>query len=178
MTDSITPSVTAFTGRVIRVDVEHVTLPNGTQTDLEIVHHPGGAAIVALDARGRVCLLRQYRHAANGWIWELPAGKIDEGEPPLQTARRELEEEAGMHAGTWVSLGDCLSSPGVFTEIVHLFLASDLTPVARRPEAHEVMEVHWVDFQQALSMAHAGELRDAKSLAGLMRASARLFQPA
>jgi len=178
MADSITPIFTAFTGRVIRVAVEHVTLPNGTQTDLEIVHHPGGAAIVVLDARERVCLLRQYRHAAGGWIWELPAGKIDDGELPLETARRELEEETGVRAETWCSLGDCLSSPGVFTEVVHLFLATRLTSVARQPEAHEVMEVHWVSFDEALSMAHTGELRDAKSLAGLMRASARLSRPA
>ena len=90
-----------FTGRVIEVNVERVQLPNGTIADLEIIHHPGGAAIVALDDSNRICLLRQFRHAAGGWIWELPAGKIDNREPPLDTARRELEEEAGMAAGSW-----------------------------------------------------------------------------
>lgn len=171
MADSVTK---IFTGRVIQVTLEQVTLPNGRQTELEIVRHPGGAAVVALDAKERICLLRQYRHAAGGWIWELPAGKLDPGEPPLATARRELEEEAGMHAGRWQSLGDCLSSPGVFTEVVHLYLATELTRVGQRLEDHEVIEVHWIPFETALAMAHRGELRDGKTLAGLLRASAAL----
>jgi len=89
-----------FTGRVIEVNIERVELPNGTTASLEIIRHPGGAAVLALDAETRVCLLRQFRHAAGGWVWELPAGKIDNREPPLQTAQRELEEEAGMAAAT------------------------------------------------------------------------------
>jgi 8-oxo-dGTP pyrophosphatase MutT (NUDIX family) len=160
-----------FTGRVIEVNVERVPLPNGTVADLEIIRHPGGAAVVAIDADQRVCLLRQFRHAAGGWIWELPAGKIDNREPPFDTARRELEEEAGMAAGTWQSLGDYLSSPGVFTEVVHLFLATQLTPLPRRPEEHEVFEVHWLPFADVLQMARSGELRDGKSLVGVYRAA-------
>jgi ADP-ribose pyrophosphatase len=160
-----------FTGRVIEVNVERVRLPNGAVADLEIVRHPGGAAVVAIDDAARVCLLRQFRHAANGWVWELPAGKIDHGEPPLETARRELEEEGGMRAAEWLSLGVCLSSPGVFTEVIHLFLARGLTPLPIRPEAHEVFEVHWLPCEQAIAMAHSGEMCDAKSLAGLFRAT-------
>jgi 8-oxo-dGTP pyrophosphatase MutT (NUDIX family) len=161
-----------FTGSVIQVNVERVQLPNGTTADLEIIHHPGGAAIVALDDTGRVCLLRQFRHAANGWVWELPAGKIDNREPPLQTAQRELQEEAGMSAGQWRSLGDYLSSPGVFTEVVHLFLATDLRAVTHQPEEHEVFEVHWLPLDSILAMARSGELRDGKSLVGIFRAAA------
>lgn len=163
-----------YTGRVIRLDLEEVELPNGATAPLEIVHHPGGAAIVAIDEQARVCLLRQYRHAAGGWIWELPAGKIDDREPPLQTARRELQEEAGMIAGEWLSLGDCLSSPGILTETVHLFLATRLQPAPHRPEEHEVLEVHWLPFETAYEMGQSGELRDAKSLAGIFRAGAHL----
>lgn len=160
-----------FTGRVIQVNVERVRLPNGTTAELEIIRHPGGAAVVALDTDNRICLLRQFRHAAAGWVWELPAGKIDNREPPLETARRELEEEAGMAAGSWQTLGDYLSSPGVFTEVVHLFLATELTPLPPRPEEHEVFEVHWLPFTDVLRMARSGELRDGKSLVGVFRAA-------
>jgi 8-oxo-dGTP pyrophosphatase MutT (NUDIX family) len=160
-----------FSGRVIEVNVERVPLPNGTIAELEIIKHPGGAAIVAIDERNRVCLLRQFRYVAGGWIWELPGGKIDHCEPPLDTARRELEEEAGMQAAAWRPLGDYLTSPGVFTEVVHLFLATELTPLPRRPEEHEVFEVHWLPFRDVLRMAGSGELRDGKSLVGVYRAA-------
>lgn len=163
-----------FTGRVIEVNIERVALPNGTTAALEIIRHPGGAAVLALDDDNRVCLLWQFRHAAGGWVWELPAGKIDNREPPLDTARRELEEEAGATAASWQSLGDYLSSPGVFTEVVHLFLARQLTRLAPRPEEHEVFEVHWLPFNDVLRMARSGELRDGKSLVAVFRASTQV----
>jgi len=164
-----------YSGRVIRVSLERVQLPNGNVADLEIVHHPGGAAVVALDTDRRICLLRQFRHAANGWLWELPAGKIDNKEPPFDTVQRELEEEAGRKAGTWRSLGQYFSSPGVFTEVVHLFMATDLTPVDIALEAHEVIEVHWKPFEEALAMAHSGEITDGKTLVGIFRAAGVLL---
>jgi len=160
-----------YSGRVIQLNVERVQLPNGNVADLEIIHHPGGAAVVAIDENDCVCLLRQFRHAANGWIWELPAGKIDNREPPFDTVRRELEEEAGRKAGRWCDLGHYYSSPGVFTEVVHLFMAVDLVSVAVSFEAHEVIEVHWKRFDEALAMAHSGEIRDGKTLVGLFRAA-------
>lgn len=162
-----------FKGRVIEVNVERVELPNGSVADLEIIHHPGGAAVAAINARGEICLLRQFRHAAGGWLWELPAGKIDNREPPLQTAQRELEEEAGVTATHWESLGDMESSPGVFTEVIHLYLATGLEEAAAKPEEHEVLEVHWKPLEEAVEMARNGELRDAKSLVGIFRAAAR-----
>ena len=94
-----------YEGRVIRVSVDTVDLPNGVRLPLEIVRHPGGAAVVAIDAQDRVCLLRQFRHAAGGYIYELPAGKLEPDEPPEITARRELVEEAAMSAGHFESLG-------------------------------------------------------------------------
>src|SRR5262252_1058954 len=100
--EKVTP---IYSGRVLRLNIERVRLPNGVSADLEIAHHPGGAAVVAIDTQQRVCLLYQFRHAAGGWIWELPAGKIDNREPPLQTAQRELIEEGGMMAACWQSLG-------------------------------------------------------------------------
>ena len=165
---SLTP---IFSGRVITLNIERVQLPNGNVADLEMIHHPGGAAVVAIDAQDRVCLLRQYRYAAKGWLWELPAGKIDNKEPPFDTVQRELEEEAGCKAASWLSLGDYYSSPGIFTEVVHLFMATQLAEVDISQEEHEVIEVHWKPFDEALAMAQSGEIRDGKSLVGLFRAA-------
>lgn len=171
MDDSYRP---VFAGRIITVALERVELPDGRRFDLEVVHHPGGAAVVALDREQRVCLLRQYRHVAGGWLWELPAGKRDQGEPPERTARRELAEEAGVSAAEWTPLGPVYSSPGVFDEVVHLYLARDLTPAIRDAQPDEQIEVHWVALDTALQWAVDGVIGDAKSLIGLFRAAARV----
>jgi len=168
MLEKVTP---IYSGRVLQLNVERVRLPNGNVADLEIAHHPGGAAIVAVDDRRRVCLLYQFRHAAGGWIWELPAGKIDNREPPIDTVQRELVEEGGMTAREWRSLGKYFSSPGVFTEIIHLYLATDLTPAEQAPEEHEVFRVEWKPFEEALELARSGEISDGKSIVGLFRAA-------
>ncbi|MEP7312126.1 MAG: NUDIX hydrolase [Pseudomonadota bacterium] len=165
---------TKFRGRVITVNVEQVTLPNGSHAALEIIHHPGGSAVVALDDRQRICLLRQFRHAAGGWVWELPAGKLEPGEAPLLTAQRELIEEAGVAAVEWRSLGTSLSSPGVFTEVIHLYLASDLQPAVAAHESNEVIEVHWVNLRDAWQRAATSEIVDSKTVIGLFRAQALL----
>ena len=165
-----------FTGRIIAVDIETVTLPNGHQFELEVVQHPGGAAVVVLDDKGRVCLLRQYRHVAGQWLWELPAGKIDQGETPLSTAQRELAEEAGVTATQWQELGKIYTSPGVFKEVIHLYLAQDIQATAVMHEAEELIEIQWVDLQKALSWAKNGQIIDAKTLIGLFRA-ATLIDP-
>jgi ADP-ribose pyrophosphatase len=165
---------TVFSGRVITVSKEKVLLPNGNLADYEIVHHPGGAAVVAVDDDRRVCLLHQFRPAAGGWVWELPAGRLEPGEPPDLTARRELVEEAGREASQWQDLGPMLSSPGVFDERIHLYLAQGLTAVPEQHEPHEVLEVHWVNLTTALDRAMNGELVDSKAIVGLLRAAARL----
>lgn len=159
-----------FRGRVISVTTDEVVLPNGHRAELEVVHHPGGAAAVALDAERRVCLLRQYRYVAGGWLWELPAGKLEPNEPPLVTAQRELIEEAGVKARHWQGLGTVLSSPGVFSEVLHLFLATGVEPDKAAHERAEVIEVHWLPFTQALEHAMNGTIRDAKTVIGLVRA--------
>ena len=163
-----------FSGRVVRVTTDEVVLPNGHRALLEVVHHPGGAAAVALDAAGQVCLLRQYRYVAGGWLWELPAGKLEPDEPPLVTAQRELVDEAGVSARQWESLGTCLTSPGVFTERLHLFLARGITPARPAQEHAEVIEIHWVPLAQACGWAIDGTIADCKTALGLLRAGERL----
>lgn len=161
-----------FQGRVIDVALETVELPNGRQAELEVVRHPGGAAVVALDDQERVCLLRQFRHAGNGWLWELPAGKLDPGELPQETAARELNEEAGVFAAEWTDLGWMHSSPGVFTEVIYLFLTRGLEPREREHGHDEVIEVHWVPLNQAIDWCNEGTITDAKTLVALYRANA------
>jgi len=161
-----------FRGRIVRVTTDEVMLPNGQRALLEVVHHPGGAAAVAIDAAHSVCLLRQYRYVADGWLWELPAGKLEPHEPPLETARRELAEEAGVSARHWHTLGTCLSSPGVFSERLHLFLATavERVPAGVAHERSEVIEIHWVPLEQACGWALDGTIADCKTALGLLRA--------
>lgn len=175
-----------FQGRVIDVALETVLMPTGlhadqaapqaqsTQLQLEIIRHPGGSAVVALDDQDRVCLLRQFRHAADGWLWELPAGKIDPGESPFTTATRELAEEAGVIAEDWTALGRMHSSPGVFTEIIYLWMARGITRQTHAHERDELIEIHWLPLGQALDWCNDGEITDAKSLIGLYRADAMI----
>ncbi|MFO7603294.1 MAG: NUDIX hydrolase [Gammaproteobacteria bacterium] len=159
-----------YRGRVIRLSLDEVDLPNGTHCELEVVHHPGGSAVVALNAQGEVCLLEQYRYVAGGWVWELPAGKHEVGNSPEVTARCELQEEAGVQAKEWHALGRVLSSPGVFAEVIHLYLATALSPVASAHESEEVIRVHWQPLEEACERALKGEFTDAKTIIGLLRA--------
>ena len=156
-----------YQGRILQFSIDSLTLPNGKAVELEVLRHPGGAAIVALDEHKQVCLLRQYRHAAGGWLWELPAGKLDSDETPQITAARELVEEAGLQADRWETLGKVIVSPGFCDEIIHLYLARDLTAVPAQPEEDELLEVHWIPFEQALQQVHDGTLLDAKTMLGL-----------
>lgn len=159
-----------YSGRVVRLTTDEVILPNGHRALLEVVHHPGGAAVAALDAQNRVCLLRQYRYVADGWLWELPAGKLEPHEPPLRTAQRELAEEAGVNAAHWQELGVCLPSPGVFSERLHLYLATGISPGTPAHEHAEVIRVHWVPLEEACTWALDGTIADCKTALGVLRA--------
>lgn len=173
MNDSqILNSTQVHAGRVLELAIERVALPDGSEIELEIVHHPGGAATVALDEQDRVCLLRQYRHASGGWLWELPAGRLDPGESGRSTAQRELAEEAGLEAAEWIDLGPLHSSPGVCTEVIHLWLARGLSTTEQELEPGELIEVHWLPLSQALDWCHDATITDAKTLIGLYRAGA------
>ena len=163
-----------YQGKALKLYLEEVTFPDGSDGELEIVRHPGGAGAVALDQARQMCLIRQYRYAADDWLWEIPAGRIDHAEAPLRTAQRELQEEAGLQAGSWQSLGEMLPSPGICDERIHLYLARDLTRLATRHEAQEFIEVHWVAFEEAIAWCNAGKIVDAKTLAAIYRAQAWL----
>ncbi len=162
---------TVFSGKIVTMETAKTILPNGHTMELEVVRHPGGSAVVAVNDQRQVCLLKQYRCVFDDWLWELPAGKNDHNEPPIDTAHRELAEEAGVQANQWRELGCMISSPGVFTEKVYLYLAQGLNTVAQNNEDHEVFDIHWIDFEQALNWARHGEISDAKSVIGLYRAA-------
>ena len=153
------------------VSPERATLPNGHEIWLDIVHHPGAAAVVPFVGDAEVVLLRQYRHAAGGVILEVPAGKLDDGEPPERCAARELGEEAGYRAGRLEALGSIWTTPGFCDEVIHLFAAFDLERCSSRPEDDEVIEVIRVPLEHALELVWRGELRDAKSALALIHAA-------
>jgi len=165
-----------YQGRLIQVSLDPVILPNNKQIELEVVRHPGGAVIVALDANENVCLLRQYRYVAGQQtLWELPAGCIDAGDPtPQATAQRELREEAGLSAHEWIELGTIYPSPGFCDEKLYLYLGRDLQQGATQHQTDELIQVHWLPFAEALEMARNGQIQDAKSVVGLFRAAAVL----
>lgn len=166
-----------YSGRVLDVDVDRVRFPDGSEGELEMIRHGGAAAVVPLrEPRGSesppsVILLRQYRYAAEGFIWEVPAGKLADGEEPRDCARRELEEEAGVRAGSVRRLTTIYTTPGFTDERIHLFLARDLQPGRRAHEASEFIECREVPFPRALRMIEDGEMVDGKSVAALLYAA-------
>lgn len=151
-------------GTFALVDVE---LPGGTRVKLEILEHPGAAAVVPFLTDDRILLLRQYRYAAGGTIWEIPAGKLDPGEDPETCALRELEEETGYRAGRIVRTGEILTTPGFTNERIYLYAAYDLVPGRLQHGRGEVIEIHEVPLEEALAMVESGEIVDAKSIVAL-----------
>ena len=163
----------AYSGRVISLDVDTVRFPDGSVGELEMIRHPGASAVVPLlsDPRGddpQVLLIRQFRHAANGYLFELPAGRLEPGEAPLVCAQRELREETGCTAATWDPLISMLTTPGFTDERIHLFMASDLTRGTAANEHDEFIEVVTKSLSEALGMIERGEIRDAKTALGLL----------
>jgi ADP-ribose pyrophosphatase len=163
-----------YQGRIVDLRLEEVTLPNDVTVTLEVVRHPGAAAIVAVDAEGCVTLIHQFRLAAGGFIWEIPAGKLDRGEAPASCAARELREEAGLVAGELTHLGSVLTAPGFCVERIHLFLARNLTSAPQQLDHDEVLSVSRVPLARALDMIRTGEIQDAKTIAGLYHAATHL----
>jgi 8-oxo-dGTP pyrophosphatase MutT (NUDIX family) len=161
-------------GRIIDVSTERLLYANGREYDLDFVRHPGAAAVVAVDDAGRVCLVRQYRHGITDFLWEIPAGKLDPGEAPQVCAVRELAEETGVTAKRWTSLGQFLPAPGIFTEVIHLYLARDLKLGKAAPDADEDLEIQWLPMADAAAKVLQGEWNDGKTALALWRAQYQL----
>ena len=162
-----------YSGRIVNLDLDTVRFPDDSMGQLEMLRHPGAAAVVPfLDSPGgadpRVVLIRQFRHAADGYIWEVPAGRLDKGEPPESCAARELEEETGMRARRLERLTTIYTTPGFTDERIHLFLAEGLDPGAEHREADEFMELHTLRWAQVMEMIERGEVVDGKTLVSLL----------
>jgi ADP-ribose pyrophosphatase len=177
MAVKINSRVDLHQGRVFRIVRENVTLDNGVATDLDYIEHPGAAAVVPLITPGEVLLIKQYRHALNQHIWEIPAGTLDPRESVMDCARRELIEETGYTAERWQKLGEITPVPGYSNERVHLFLASELTVARQNLDADEVLVVHRMPFDEAMNMIAVGEIQDAKSICALLLAQKCMHGP-
>lgn len=158
-------------GNLIALYNEAVPLRDGGETRFDIVKHPGGAVIAAVNEQDEICLLKQWRHAVQATIWEFPAGCLEPNEPPLLTAQRELEEEAGVTAQNWLSLGTIYPSVGFCNEVLHLFIARNLSIGERHLDAAEQLEPVWLPIKEAIELANKNIIQDAKTLALLLRLS-------
>jgi len=161
-------------GRVIQVSTERLRYANGCEYDIDFVRHPGAAAVVAIDSSKRVCVVRQYRHGVQDFLWEIPAGKLDAGEPPELCALRELKEETGVEARRWSSLGTYIPAPGIFTEVIYLYLARDLELGAASPDADEELDLQWLPLEEAIGFVLRGDWNDGKTALALWRAQYQL----
>jgi len=162
-----------YHGRIVSLDRDTVRFPDGSTGQLEMLRHPGASAVVPLlddpgDRDPRVLLIRQFRHAAEDFIWEVPAGRLDPGETPEACARRELEEETGMRARTLERLTMIYTTPGFTDERIHLFLAHGLEAGTQRREADEFLELHPLRWSEVMALVRSGEIQDGKTLTSLL----------
>lgn len=165
-----------YKGKVVDLSVDRVKLPNGGVTELEVIRHPGASAMVPLTDDGQVLLVRQYRYATGGWLLEVPAGKLDPGEPPEVCAPREMEEEVGYRPGELISLGWIWTTPGFTDEKIWLYLGRDLVAGRQDLQNDEVLSVEKIPLTEAVAKVHAGEICDSKSVCALLRAETFLSE--
>lgn len=160
-----------YFGRILNLRVDTVRLGNGMPARREIVEHRDAVVLAPLDSKGNVLLVRQFRKATEQDLYELPAGVMDEGESPEEAARRELSEETGLTTDSLTHLCSFYSAPGFTNEYMHLYAASDLRPLESPPDEDEDITVLWLPLADALRMIDTGEIRDAKTIVGLLMVS-------
>ena len=156
-----------FTGKVLVLNIENAPLPNGETAELEIIRHPGAAAIVPLKEDGTVVLIRQFRHAAGGYIYEIPAGKLHSGEDPRDCAARELEEEIGYRANNLEYVTRIFTAPGFTDEVIHIYKATDLIPGKQQLDCDEILEIVEWPLDVAIARIRDHTIQDAKTIVGL-----------
>ncbi len=156
-----------YKGRIVNLNLETVRLPNGATVELEIIHHPGAAAVVAMKNEETVLLIRQYRHAAGGYILEIPAGTLRPGEDPADCAARELEEEIGLRPSALEPVVTFFTTPGFTDEVIHIYKATGLAPGKQNLDHDEVLEVVELPLKEAIARIEDGTIRDGKSIVGL-----------
>lgn len=159
-----------YDGRVVRLSVDRVKIPDGREIELEVCHLSNAAAVVPVDAAGRAVMVRQYRYATGGWLLEVPAGKTDPGEDPETCAMREVQEETGYRASVLTPMGWILTGPGFTDERIWLYLATGLEEVGQHLDHDELLNVEHVELDRAVQMARTGEITDGKSICALLRA--------
>ena len=156
-----------YTGKVLVLNIEQVPLPNGVTADLEIIRHPGAAAVVPLKEDGTVVLIRQFRHAAGGFIYEIPAGKLHPWEDPEACAARELEEEIGYRANRLELLTSIFTAPGFTDEVIHIYQGTDLVLGQQRLDQDEILEIVEWPLDVAIARIRDRTIQDAKTIIGL-----------
>jgi ADP-ribose pyrophosphatase len=156
-----------YRGRIVNLVVDEITTQQGNKAIREVLQHPGGAAVIPVLSNGDVLLVRQFRYPMQEYLLELPAGKIDGGEPPEVTAARELAEEVGYSAGRLTKIAECYTTPGFCDERLHVYLAEDLTPVSRVPDEDEELEIVQLSTDELRQLIEQRKLHDAKTIIGI-----------
>ena len=162
-------STRIFEGKVVRLRRDTVELENGKQTFREVIDHPGGVSILAMDEEGKIFFVQQFRYPFGRMLLELPAGKLEPGEDPADSGRRELREETGCTAGRFVPMGKLIPTCAYDTEVIHLFFASELTRGEQDLDENEFLSVERYTLDEALQMVLDGEIIDAKTQIGLLK---------
>ena len=158
-----------FDGKLIKVTYDIADV-NGKEAWREVVHHPGASAVIAIDEDNRIIMEKQFRYALNDYLLEIPAGKLDAGEDPLVCAKRELEEETGIIASEWISLGTIATSPGFCNEVIHLYVAKGLSKGEIHWDEDEYVEVERYTFDELLQRIKEEKIKDSKTLSALLLA--------